>query len=144
MTLGGSDERWFALRPDVPPLRSTFAAISHATGRDNFSVIYDLGSREFQRQNTIKQLRKRLGSLKANGMQLGGTLVTDPTITEWPDLASSELLRTAGFFPANGGLVLQFIIVQRYAEGALQLEGFSVNLVHPDNANALKREGEQQ
>ncbi len=125
-------------------VRSTFAAISHATDTGNYSVVYDLGSREFQSQNTIEQLRTRLGSLKTNGIQLGGTLVTNPTITEWPDFASSDVLRTAGFFPASGGLFLQFAIAQRYADGKLKLEGFSVNLVGPHTINVPKGEHDKR
>lgn len=79
-------------------VRSTLIALDQANKTGNYSVLRDLGSPDFQRENSDARLAEVFASQRKADLDLAAALVLEPTITLPPQVEKNGLLHLAGFF----------------------------------------------
>lgn len=119
-------------------VRSTLIALDQANKTGNYSVLRDLGSPDFQRENSDARLAEVFASQRKADLDLAAALVLDPTITLAPQIEKNGLLHLAGFFPVNTNTKLTFELLFQGVDKRLLLYGLSVNIAQAGGANAAQ------
>ncbi len=109
-------------------VRSALTALDQANKTGNYSVLHDLGSPDFQRDNTVAKLGEIFAGQRNAGLDLGGALILEPTITLQPRIETSGLLHLEGYFPVNTDGRLNFELLYQFVGKKLMLYGLSVNV----------------
>ncbi|WP_181161330.1 hypothetical protein [Labrys okinawensis] len=109
-------------------VRSTLIALDQANKTGNYSVLRDLGSAGFQRENSDAKLAEIFAGQRKAGLDLAAALVLEPTITLSPQVEKSGLLHLAGYFPVKGDTKLTFELLFQGADRRLLVDGISVNI----------------
>lgn len=77
---------------------TTMIALDNANRTDNYSVLYSLGSPGFQASNTPQVLRTAFARLRQNRVDIGRTLLINPTYYIPPAIDEKGRLRLRGGF----------------------------------------------
>jgi len=120
-------------RPSIPDhagqvilIKNTITAVNHGNITGNFTVLRDLASERFRRQNTAGDLAKTFQTLKARKLDLSPILVAEPTLTQRPGVDNfRQRLRLVGHFPTRPQAV-RFDLIFQHVEAGWMIDEVSV------------------
>jgi hypothetical protein len=112
-------------------IRTTIIALNQANRTNNYSVLHDLGSPNFQAANSPDRLRELFSALRERDLDLGPIMVISPRLFREPSIDERGRLRLAGFFPSQPEQV-NFDLAFEMVEGEWRLFGIGVNTSRVD------------
>jgi hypothetical protein len=119
--------------PDLPGeaqliilIRTAIIALNQANKTNNYSVLHDLGSPNFQAANSPDRLRQLFSALRERDLDLGPIMVISPQLFREPSIDQRGRLRLTGFFPSQPEQV-NFDLAFENVEGEWRLFGIGVN-----------------
>lgn len=148
MSLHGVDVAWAQAKPSAPAkpaatpepqpaqidrngvlilVRSTLMALHQANVTGNYTVLRDLGAPAFQSTNTASRLAEIFAPQRANNLDLSGTAIFDPQLTQLPQIVQNGMMHMSGFFPSVP-LQVNFELLYAPVQGQWRLMGISVNV----------------
>jgi hypothetical protein len=80
-------------------LRSTLLSVNHANLTGNYTVLRDLGTPDFQRQNSADRLLANFQSIR--NIDIGAVAVLSANLVREPSIDAKGRLRLTGFFPSK-------------------------------------------
>lgn len=119
-------------------IRSTLLALDQANKTGNYSVLHDLGSPDFQRDNTVAKLGEIFAGQRNVNLDLAGALVMEPALTLPPQIETNGLLHLAGHFPVSGDARLNFEMFYQLVDNKLKLFGVSVNVAQDASSSPVE------
>jgi hypothetical protein len=84
-------------------VRSVLIALDQANKTGNYSVLRDIGSPDFQRNNSAARLAEIFANQRNGNFDLSNVAVLDPQMTLQPQIDPNGMLHFAGFYPAPSG-----------------------------------------
>jgi hypothetical protein len=112
-------------------IRTTIIALNQANRTNNYSVLHDLGSPNFQAANSPDRLRELFSALRERDLDLGPIMVISPRLFQEPRIDDRGRLRLTGFFPSQPEQV-NFDLAFEMVEGEWRLFGIGVNTSRVD------------
>ncbi len=107
-------------------IRSTLVALSQANMTNNYTVLYALGSKNFQARNTSASLGKIFTPFRTNQIDLNTVVFTTPQLTQAPAIENGRM-RLVGVFPTQP-IMVTFDLMFEPDQGSWKLFGLGVNL----------------
>lgn len=104
---------------------STMVALDNANRTENYSVLYRLGSPEFQQRNTPQQLAQSFTALRQNRVDVGRAILTTPSYYIPPQTLRDGSLRLRGGFDYRPNSI-RFDLVFKNIGGGWTLSAISV------------------
>ena len=112
--------------PEVSMLvRSTIVALHQANLTANYSVLRDLGDRQFQATFSQAALADMFRDFRERGVNLAPAVLYDAQLDGQPRLTEDGLLRVVGHFPTAPQQIL-FDVVYRSEDGMWRIDGINV------------------
>ena len=115
-------------------IRASLVALSQANTTNNYSVLHDLGSPNFQSGNSVQRLQQIFAPFRTSSIDLAPVVYVTPQMSAAPTITNGRL-RMVGFFPTQPMRVTYDLLFEP-SGGLWKLFGISVNLV-PASANAV-------
>lgn len=110
---------------------STMIALDQANRTGNYSVLYELGTTAFQRNNSPDQLRATFTSLRANRVDVGRAVLNTPNYYLPPDIDQTGQLRLRGGFDYRPQSI-RFDLLFVQEGGGWRINGMSVVQMNAD------------
>ncbi len=107
-------------------IRSSLVALSQANQTGNYSVLNQLGSFNFRKNNTPDRLGQIFAPFRANKIDLSMVVFVTPQLTEAPRFENGRL-RLIGYFPTNP-MRVTFDLMFEPDAGQWKLFGLGVDL----------------
>ena len=104
---------------------STMVALDNANRTENYSVLYRLGTPEFQQRNTPQQLAQSFTALRQNRVDVGRAILTTPSYYIPPQSLRDGSLRLRGGFDYRPNSI-RFDLVFKNIGGGWSLSAISV------------------
>jgi len=121
--------------PEVSMLvRSTIVALHQANLTANYSVLRDLGDRQFQATFSQAALADMFRDFRERGVNLAPAVLYDAQLDGQPRLTEDGLLRVVGHFPTAPQQIL-FDVVYRSEDGMWRIDGINVGTRPADEAS---------
>lgn len=131
-----------AAMPDHPSLvmsiRNTLAAVNHGALTGNYTVLRDLSSERFRRQNTAADIAKTFENLRQQRLDLSPVLIHEPQLTEPPTIDRYQRLRLAGYVPTRPRAV-RFQLLFQHVEGGWVIDEVSLEIAPVEPVAPLER-----
>jgi hypothetical protein len=116
-------------------IRSVLIALDQANKTGNYSVLRDIGSPDFQRNNSAARLAEIFANQRNNNFDLSNVAVLDPQMTLPPQIDPNGMLHFAGFYPAPSGQ-LKFEFLLQPLDNRWVVFGLAVNFAQAGAASA--------
>lgn len=97
-------------------IRTTLIALNQANLTGNYSVLRDLGTPQFQANNSDARLGEIFAALRGRNLDLSPVLFFDPKLLREPTLQPSGLLRLTGYIPTAPERILFDMGFERVGE----------------------------
>lgn len=97
-------------------IRTTLIALSQANQTGNYSVLRDLGTPQFQANNSDARLGEIFAALRGRNLDLSPVLFFDPKLLREPTVQPSGLLRLTGYIPTAPERILFDMGFERVGE----------------------------
>ncbi len=124
-------------------IRSSVVALGHANTTNNYTVLNQMGSANFRKNNSAQKLSKTFAPFRSNKIDLAPVVFLTPQLTQQPRLENGRL-RLQGYFPSRP-MQVNFDLMFEPSEGIWKLYGISVNLNRvPATAQAQAQRSVQQ
>ncbi len=104
---------------------STMIALDNANRTANYSVLYGLGSPDFQRRHSPDALARSFTALRQNRVDVGRAILTTPSYYIPPQILSDGSLRLRGGFDYRPNSI-RFDLVYKNIGGGWSLSAISV------------------
>ncbi len=104
---------------------STMIALDNANRTANYSVLYGLGSPDFQRRHSPDTLARSFTALRQNRVDVGRAILTTPSYYIPPQILSDGSLRLRGGFDYRPNSI-RFDLVYKNIGGGWSLSAISV------------------
>jgi hypothetical protein len=104
---------------------STMVALDNANRTDNYSVLYQLGTPEFQNKNTPQRLFNLFSDLRINRVDVGRTILSTPAYYRQPEILSDGTLRLRGGFDFRPQSI-RFDLIYKNVNGGWRINAISV------------------
>ena len=115
--------------PDYPGqvmlIKNTLTAVNHGNLTGNYTVLRDLASERFRRQNTAGDLAMTFANLRQQKLDLSPILVTEPQLTERPAADQHHRLQLVGYVPTRPQAV-RFALIFQQINGGWAIDEISV------------------
>ncbi|MGJ8562329.1 MAG: hypothetical protein ACSHXY_02145 [Alphaproteobacteria bacterium] len=122
-------QQWRQAVPDENTLArlvwATMIALDNANRTENYTVLYFLGSPDFQRRNAPRQLSDIFLNLRQNRVDIGRTILSTPTYYIPPEILSDGTLRLRGGFDYRPKSV-RFDLLYANVNGGWRINAISV------------------
>lgn len=119
------DIQFVPLDRALPLLWATLVALDHANDTENYSVLRDISSPDFQERNSADGLRATFAQLRESRIDLQQTLLMKPEFEIEPQIRENGLLRMRGSF-AISPVALKFDLLYQKIYGDWRLSGIAV------------------
>lgn len=107
-------------------IRSSLVALSQANQTGNYTVLNQLGSANFRRNNTAERLAQIFAPFRTNNIDLSVVVFVTPQLTEAPRFENGRL-RLIGYFPTQP-MRVTFDLMFEPDGGQWKLFGLGVDL----------------
>ncbi|MEE9433841.1 MAG: hypothetical protein V3V15_06350 [Sphingorhabdus sp.] len=107
-------------------IRSSVVALGHANTTNNYSVLKDLGSANFRKNNSPQRLSQLFAPFRSNKIDLAPVVFLTPQLTQQPRIENGRL-KLVGYFPSRP-MQVNFDLMFEPSDGVWKLFGLSVNL----------------
>lgn len=104
---------------------ATMIALDNANRTDNYTILYQLGSPQFQSRNSPEQLSLIFQNLRTNRVDIGRTILSTPTYYIPPQILEDGTLRLRGGFDFRPKSV-RFDLIYANINGGWQINAISV------------------
>lgn len=104
---------------------ATMVALDNANRTNNYSVLNNLGTPNFQRSNSAQRLSEIFTELRRNRVDIGRTILSSPNYYIPPEILSDGSLRLRGGFDFRPKSV-RFDLIYKRVNGGWQLNAISV------------------
>ena len=124
-------------------IRSSVVALGHANTTNNYTVLQQMGSANFRKENSPKKLSNSFAPFRSNKIDLAPVVFLTPQLTQQPRMENGRL-RLKGFFPSRP-MQVNFDLLFEPSEGIWKMYGIAVDLNRaPALAQAAQRPAAQQ
>lgn len=89
-------------------IRNMTIAVNHANLTNNYTVLWGLGTPEFQQRNPAPALAQRFAAIRENNFDFGVTLAIPPQFSTAPTIDATGMLRLTGYFPTAPRVTFDF------------------------------------
>lgn len=110
-------------------IRNTIVAVNHGNITGNYTVLRDLGSDRFRRQNKAADLATTFANLRKQKFDLSPILMAEPQLTQKP--AEDKFrgrLQLVGYFPTRPQAV-RFALIFQHIRGSWVIDEITVGVV---------------
>jgi len=107
-------------------LRSTLLAINQANLTGNYTVLRDLGTPDFQRNNSADRLKDSFQSMRSRKIDMSAILVLSANLVREPSIDANGRLRLMGYFPSKPEQV-NFDIAFHLIDGRWRFQSVAIN-----------------
>ena len=107
-------------------LRSTLLAINQANLTGNYTVLRDLGTPDFQRNNSADRLKDNFQSMRSRKVDLSAILVLSANLVREPSIDANGSLRLTGYFPSKPEQV-NFNLAFQLIDGRWRFQSVAIN-----------------
>jgi len=107
-------------------IRSSVVALGHANITNNYSVLQQMGSANFRKENSAKKLSNSFAPFRSNKIDLAPVVFLTPQLTQQPRMENGRL-RLKGFFPSRP-MRVNFDLMFEPSEGIWKMYGIAVDL----------------
>ena len=107
-------------------IKNTIVAVNHGNITGNYTVLRDLASERFRKQNTASDLATTFASMRKQKLDLSPILVTEPQLTQQP--AEDKFrgrLQLVGYFSTRPQAV-RFALIFQHIQGGWVIDEISV------------------
>lgn len=104
---------------------STMIALDNANRTENYTVLYLLGSPQFQQRNTPARLTTLFSDLRRNRVDIGRSILSSPTYYIPPQILPDGTLRLRGGFDFRPKSI-RFDLIYANINGGWQINAISV------------------
>lgn len=118
--------------PDFPGqvmlIRNTIVAVNHGNLTGNYTVLRDLASDRFRRQNKAADLATTFANLRKQNFDLSPILMAEPQLTQKP--AEDQFrgrLQLVGYFPTRPQAV-RFALIFQHIQGGWVIDEITVDV----------------
>ena len=129
--------------PDYPGqvmlITNTLTAVNHGNITGNYTVLRDLASDRFRRQNTAGDLAKTFANLRRQARDLSPILLTKPQLTQRPAQDQYDRMQLVGYFPTRPQAV-RFALVFQKINGAWVIDEITVGVAPIESAIGTQHE----
>jgi hypothetical protein len=115
-------------------VRTTIVALHHANITANYSVLHDLGDRQFQANFSQAALADMFRDFRQRGVSLAPAVLYDAQLEGQPLLTEDGLLRVVGYFPTEPQQIV-FDVIYRSEDGMWRIDGINVGTRPADVAS---------
>ena len=116
--------------PQVPELmvllRSTLLAINQANLTGNYTVLRDLGTPDFQRNNSADRLKDNFQSMRSRKVDISAILLLSANLVREPSIDANGSLRLTGYFPSEPEQV-NFDLAFHLIDGRWRFQSVAIN-----------------
>ena len=131
-----------AALPDFPGqvmlIKNSVTAVNHGNLTGNYTVLRDLASEGFRRQNTAGDLAVTFANLRQQKLDLSPILVTEPSLTQQPGTDQQGRFHLVGYFPTRPKAV-QFSLVFQSVSGGWVIDEISLGVKPIESLVQLQR-----
>lgn len=115
-------------------VRSTIVALHQANLTANYSVLHDLGGRQFQKNFSQAALADMFREFRERGVNLAPVVLYDAQFDGQPRLTEDGLLRVVGHFPTAPQQIV-FDVIYRSEDGMWRIDAINVGTRPADEAS---------
>ncbi|HRX79916.1 MAG TPA: hypothetical protein P5307_12685 [Pirellulaceae bacterium] len=108
-------------------IKNVVTAVNHGNITGNYTVLRDLASDGFKRQNTAADLATTFASLRQKKFDLSPILVTEPQLTQQPGTDQHGRFHLVGYF-ATRPQAVQFVLVFQPVSGGWMIDEISIGV----------------
>lgn len=106
-------------------IANTIVALNQANLTDNYTVLRELGSPDFQKLNTARRLGEIFADMRARKLNFAPVVMFQPKFVRQPEIDSRGFIRTTGFYETSP-LQVHFDLVFQSVAGSWRLFEISV------------------
>jgi hypothetical protein len=117
-------------------VRTTIVALHHANITANYSVLHDLGDRQFQANFSQAVLADMFRGFREQGVNLAPAVLYDAQLDGQPVLTEDGLLRVVGHFPTVPQQII-FDVIYRSEDGMWRIDSINVGTRPTDEASLV-------
>jgi hypothetical protein len=107
-------------------VRASLVALSQANVTNNYTVLNQLGSRDFRQSNSPARLAELFAPFRSNNIDLAPVVFVTPQLSQQPRIENGRL-RMIGYFPTQP-MRVNFDLQFEPSDGIWKLFGIAVNL----------------
>ena len=119
-------------------IKNTLTAVNHGNLTGNYTVLRDLASERFRRQNTAGDLAMTFANLRQQKLDLSPILVTEPQLTERPAADQHHRLQLVGYVPTRPQAV-RFALIFQQINGGWAIDEISVAVAPTESVAGPQR-----
>lgn len=108
-------------------VKSSLTALNQANLTNNYSVLLDLASEEFQANNSETTLAEAFRPVRESGLNFAGIVEYQPVFSAPPTLDDQDMLRVIGYFDTVPRI--EYGLVFQPVEGRFLVDALSINIV---------------
>jgi hypothetical protein len=108
-------------------VRGAMATLDNANKTGNYSVMRDLAAPAFAAANDPSRLAEIFANLRRNKIDLSGTLVLEPQLTQLPEYDKNGNIHISGFFP-SAPMQVNFQLIFAPVSGQWRLIGITTDV----------------
>lgn len=108
-------------------VRGVMATLDNANRTGNYTVMRDLSAPAFAAANDPSRLADIFTNLRRNKLDLSGTLVLDPQLSQLPEFDGNGNLHISGFFP-SAPMQVNFQLIFAPVNGQWRLLGITTDV----------------
>ena len=108
-------------------IKSTLVALNQANLTDNYSVLLELGSEEFQTSNSNASLSEAFSPIRESGLNFAGIVEFAPVFSAEPTLDEQDVLRVTGYFETVPRIEYGMTFLP--GNGRFLVDGLSINIL---------------
>ncbi len=116
-------------------IRNTIVAVDQANKTGNYTVLRDLGSLSFHNLRSAANLAEIFRPLRQARIDMSGTVLHDPKMSEEPKLTTGGVLQLKGWFPTRPDNIT-FDLTYRFEDDAWRIMSISIGLQPHGENNA--------
>jgi len=107
-------------------IRSSVVALGHANTTNNYTVLNQMGSADFRKNNSPARLSQIFTPFRSNKIDLAPVVFLTPQLSQAPRIVDGRL-QMVGFFPSRP-MQVNFDLMFEPSEGVWKLFGLAVDL----------------
>lgn len=108
-------------------VRGAMAMLDNANKSGNYTVMRDLSAPAFAAANDPSRLAEIFANIRRSKIDLSGTLVLEPQLTQLPEFDKSGNMHIAGFFP-SAPMQVNFQLIFAPVSGQWRLLGITTDV----------------
>lgn len=108
-------------------VRGAMSVLDNANKTGNYTVLRDLSAPAFAAANDPSRLAEIFANIRRNNIDLSGTLVLEPQLTQLPEFDKNGNLHISGFFP-SAPMQVNFQLIFAPVRGQWRLLGITTDV----------------